>query len=129
MSRKATPIDPEILENLGAVGCTIAEVAGFFRCSERTIYTRIKTDPWRSAWERGQGRGRATLRRMQWKAAQRGNPTMLVWLGKQMLGQTDGGGSSGADQAKASVVALMETLRGDAAADKRRAARKKAAAK
>jgi hypothetical protein len=30
------------------------------------------------------------LRRAQWKAAvSDGNPTMLVWLGKQLLGQQD----------------------------------------
>ena len=26
---------------------------------------------------------------MQWKAAANGNATMLIWLGKQMLGQVD----------------------------------------
>ena len=26
---------------------------------------------------------------MQWKAAEAGSHTMLVWLGKQVLGQTD----------------------------------------
>jgi hypothetical protein len=33
--------------------------------------------------------GRTSLRRMQWDAARQGNPTMLVWLGKQYLGQSD----------------------------------------
>ena len=26
---------------------------------------------------------------MQWKAAERGNTSMLIWLGKQILGQSD----------------------------------------
>jgi hypothetical protein len=26
---------------------------------------------------------------MQWKAADRGNVTMLIWLGKQVLGQSE----------------------------------------
>jgi hypothetical protein len=30
-----------------------------------------------------------SLRRWQIEAARKGNPTMLVWLGKQLLGQTD----------------------------------------
>jgi hypothetical protein len=30
-----------------------------------------------------------SLRRMQWEKAQTGNTTMLIWLGKQMLGQKD----------------------------------------
>jgi hypothetical protein len=29
------------------------------------------------------------LRRLQWKLARAGNATMLIWLGKQWLGQTD----------------------------------------
>jgi len=33
--------------------------------------------------------GKASLRRNQWKLAQDGNATMLVWLGKNMLDQTD----------------------------------------
>lgn len=33
--------------------------------------------------------GRASLRRRQYKAAMDGNATMLVWLGKNQLGQTD----------------------------------------
>lgn len=33
--------------------------------------------------------GKASLRRMQWKSAEDGNTTMLIWLGKNILGQTD----------------------------------------
>jgi hypothetical protein len=33
--------------------------------------------------------GKASLRRNQWKAAEKGNPTMLIWLGKNYLGQKD----------------------------------------
>ena len=33
--------------------------------------------------------GRATLRRLQWQRANGGADTMLIWLGKQMLGQKD----------------------------------------
>ena len=33
--------------------------------------------------------GKASLRRTQWKTATGGNPTMQIWLGKNMLGQTD----------------------------------------
>ncbi len=35
------------------------------------------------------GKGKASLRRMQWKAAESGDRTMLVWLGKNWLDQTD----------------------------------------
>lgn len=32
---------------------------------------------------------RLQLRQWQWKAAERGNTAMLIWLGKQYLGQCD----------------------------------------
>ena len=32
---------------------------------------------------------RGQLRQWQWKCAEKGNPTMLIWLGKQYLGQSD----------------------------------------
>ena len=44
------------------------------------------------AWERIVAiswTGRATLRRLQWQRANGGADTMLIWLGKQMLGQKD----------------------------------------
>ena len=50
-----------------------------------------------AAIERGADRGKATLRRMQWKGAQAGNPTMLIWLGKQLLGQKDRSELTGAE--------------------------------
>ena len=39
--------------------------------------------------ERGKGKGRISVRRMQMKLLEQGNATMGVWLGKQILGQTD----------------------------------------
>ncbi len=38
-----------------------------------------------------------SLRRLQWKAAKENNVTMLIWLGKQYLGQTDKQEVSGAE--------------------------------
>ena len=40
-------------------------------------------------FKKNSGGGKASLRRMQWKTAQKGNVTMQIWLGKQYLGQTD----------------------------------------
>jgi hypothetical protein len=39
------------------------------------------------ALERGRAKGNISLRRMQWKAAEEGNITAMIWLGKQLLGQ------------------------------------------
>jgi hypothetical protein len=57
--------------------------------STDTIGRRKKDPAFLDVLEAGKGRGRVTLRRLQWQAASTGNTTMLVWLGKQLLGQRD----------------------------------------
>ena len=50
----------------------------------------MKRDPeLQRAIDEGRDQGRATLRRLQWQRAHAGSDTMLIWLGKQMLGQRD----------------------------------------
>lgn len=41
------------------------------------------------AWFSGEAAGRAALKMQQFKAAQSGDSRLLVWLGKNVLGQTD----------------------------------------
>ena len=85
-------VDPDQLQKLAQFGCTIQDVALFFGFKSRTsIKTRIRREPWKSAWQRGQGLGRIALRQRQWRAAEAGHTAMLIWLGKQYLGQTDQG--------------------------------------
>lgn len=85
------------LERLALIGCTLAEVAAVFGVTERTVKTRMQEAPYREAWERGFARGNVSLRRRQFKAAMEGDRTMLVWLGKQRLGQRDVVEHTGAD--------------------------------
>ena len=59
-------------------------MANFFGCSEDLIkksYSQFIT--------KGQDEGKTRLRKLQWTAAEKGNVPMLIWLGKQVLGQTD----------------------------------------
>ena len=44
--------------------------------------------------EEGKARARVKLRRAQMEKALEGNPTLLIWLGKQMLGQSDNPGDA-----------------------------------
>jgi len=55
--------------------------------SERTLIRREKEEKFRDAIDGGRGRGRVRLRMAQWAAAQSGKVKMLIWLGRQMLGQ------------------------------------------
>jgi len=85
----------EQLINMIRIQCTRDEICDILNMSDTTLNRRIKeqgiegVDNFEALYKKHQGEGKASLRRAQWKAAQDGNPTMLVWLGKQMLGQKD----------------------------------------
>ncbi len=80
-------IDLAVVEQLASIGCTLDEIAAVVGLSKRTLIRREKDAHFLEAIERGRAKGRASLRREQWKAAQSGNITALIWLGKQLLGQ------------------------------------------
>ena len=69
--------------------CTDEEIAGILGCSRDIFYNDDNAELYRQAIEKGKQGGKASLRREQWKLAQKGNASMLIWLGKQWLGQTD----------------------------------------
>lgn len=90
VGRPPIVFDPDVIEGLAAIQCTNEEIAAVVGCSADTIERRIRDDPeFAEALQRGKARGRETLRRTQWQGAMDGNPTMLIWLGKQVLGQRD----------------------------------------
>ena len=83
------------LVNMIRIQCTAEEICGIFGISEDTLGRRIAergidgVKNFADLYKKHSGEGKASLRRMQWKAAEAGNPTMLVWLGKNMLDQKD----------------------------------------
>jgi len=77
-------IDTTKVEQLSSFGCSNKEIASFFGCSSDLLeksYSEFLT--------KGRDKGKIRLRQMQWKAAEQGNVTMLIWLGKQVLGQSE----------------------------------------
>ena len=84
MARPKKDIDKTKVEQLASFGCTNTEIASFFNVNESTIrrsYAEYLT--------KGRDKGKIRLRQMQWKAAEGGNVSMLIWLGKQVLGQSE----------------------------------------
>lgn len=84
--------DWEKIENACEIQCTGEEIAGIMGFSYDTLERKIKEKFGMSAadWIKSKSQGgRASLRRLQWKSANNGNTSMLIWLGKQYLGQTD----------------------------------------
>src|SRR6266849_8150183 len=81
-------VDLEMVERLASIQCTHAEIASALKLSVDTL-TRDRY--FAEVYKRGAESGRKSLRRMQFESALKGNGTMLIWLGKQYLGQSDEG--------------------------------------
>ena len=77
-------IDTKQVFELAAIMCTNEEIAAVMEIDEMALRNHC-------AYELLMGRlvGRTSIRRAQYKAALDGNPTMLIWLGKQLLGQKE----------------------------------------
>lgn len=72
--------------------CTLNEIAGWFECSPDTIERRVKEVHginFADYFGQKRGKGKIALRRKQMQVALSGNTTLLIWLGKQYLGQSD----------------------------------------
>lgn len=82
--RNRIPIDEELVRSLAAIMCTNDEIAAIVGCGTSTLERRC-----RDALIRGREEAKASLRRAQWAKAQQGNTAMLIWLGKQYLGQKE----------------------------------------
>ena len=94
MGRPPKIVDDEktlqTLSGLAKIQCTTKEASAVLGVSEPTFIDFLKRSlKAREAWDNSQQSGRASLRRMQFASADRGNTTMLVWLGKQYLNQKD----------------------------------------
>jgi len=86
MARPRIPIDYKAARRLAEIQCTIAEISQVLGVSD----TKLKRDAeFRTIYEKARDKGKTSLRRLQWKSARNGNVTMLIWLGKQYLSQSD----------------------------------------
>ena len=84
MARPKLKIDPKEVERFASWGCKNNEIAILLNCSPDTIANRFSAE-----LEKGRENLKMSLRRWQLEAAKKGNVAMLIWLGKQMLGQTE----------------------------------------
>ena len=83
VGRPKLDIDPEQVTRLARLHCTMNEMASFFGCHIDTL-----RDNFSNEIDKGKAEGNISLRRKQWQmAVEKGNVVMLIWLGKQMLGQ------------------------------------------
>jgi hypothetical protein len=92
IGRPKIDIDWKMVNNLAGIMCTQEEIAGVLQVSIETLSRKSKKEhrmPFVDYLKKHQSNGKASLRRKQFEAALKGNITMLIWLGKQYLDQSD----------------------------------------
>lgn len=92
MARPTTPIDWEQVDRMCEIHCTGEEQASILGVDYDTLNAACKREHNKSFSEyfrQKASSGKMSLRRKQYTSAMDGNTTMLVWLGKNWLGQTD----------------------------------------
>lgn len=77
-------IDVEQVRKLAAIHCTNEEIASIVGCSKDTLERRCA-----AILKDGRAAGKMSLKRKQYELAMSGNVTMLIWLGKILLGQRE----------------------------------------
>ena len=82
--RPRKQIDTELLHKLASIHCTMKEMVDIMGVSEDTLKRRFS-----GIIDKGKAEGKMRLRRKQIEVAMQGNAVMLIWLGKQMLGQAE----------------------------------------
>ena len=96
MPRPRKMIEPETVTGLAALNLSKAEIGAVVGCNASTLTRRYA-----QAIEKGRAQARANLKRAQWDMAmgvtfedkegrvyeRTPDPTMLIWLGKVVLGQ------------------------------------------
>jgi hypothetical protein len=90
--RPPIEVDWNVIDAMCAIHCTGPEIAEVTGISEDTLTRKCKQQHkmlFAEYIKQKSLKGKASLRRRQWKAADSGDRTMLVWLGKQWLDQTD----------------------------------------
>ena len=84
VGRPKLNIDGDKISKWISYGATVREIADAENCSEDHIHTVFRDNI-----TKGKGERNIRLRKAQFELALSGNCSMLIWLGKQYLGQKD----------------------------------------
>lgn len=84
--RPKKQVDAEKVYKAASYGCTYKEIGDILGVSSDTIKRRFRKEV-----ELGKAHLKQRLRKAQISLALEGNATMLIWLGKNMLNQSDNG--------------------------------------
>ena len=84
IGRDNTIVPPKEVEKLASLGCKDTEIADWFGIDDNTLRYNFKVE-----LLKGRESLKQSLRKAQIKLALSGNATMLIWLGKNILGQQE----------------------------------------
>ena len=92
MARPKADIDWKRVDELLEADCEGTEIAAYLGLEPNTLYRRCIADHkivFSKYLQEKKARGNSLLKEKQFKIAKGGDKTMLIWLGKQRLGQSD----------------------------------------
>jgi hypothetical protein len=84
VGRDKKVVPPKDVERLAQMGCKDSEIAEWFGVDENTLRYNFSVELLKGKLALNQ-----SLRQAQIRLAISGNATMLIWLGKNILGQSD----------------------------------------
>ena len=94
VGREKRVVPPDEVYKLAELGCTNKEIAEWFMIKEDTLNYNFC-----DYLTKARAGMKRRLRSVQLQTALAGNATLLIWLGKQYLGQSDNPGNSGDQEA------------------------------
>lgn len=89
VGRDHKPVLSNDVFKLAAIGCKDIEIADWFGINDKTLRYNFSVE-----LLKGRETLKQSLRRKQLDVALSGNPTMLIFLGKNLLGQSDNPGAA-----------------------------------
>ena len=92
MARPKKVINQKQFESLCAIQCTQEEICNVLDVCDETLTRWCKEAyglSFSEVFRQKRDLGKTSLRRNQWKLAENGNSTMQIWLGKQILKQSE----------------------------------------
>ena len=92
MARPKKVINQKQFESLCAIQCTQEEICNVLDVTDKTLTrwcNEVYDLSFSEVYEQKRDVGRMSLRRNQFKLAEGGNTTMQIWLGKQVLKQSE----------------------------------------
>jgi hypothetical protein len=92
MARPEKIIDWELVDEKIIHGCPGTEIAAYFGMHPNTFYLKVEEQyktSFSDYWQQKHMEGNTCIRKWQWEKAKTGDNTMLIWLGKNRLKQSE----------------------------------------